>query len=143
MKLSFVTFLSGERKVNNEFCGPPAGGKPHIITSAFEHHCILDTCKILEKENLIELTILKPNQEGIVNSKDIQKAIKINTILVSIMYVNDEIGTVQPIEKIGKLIENESLKNSMGEKAREKALKDYTNQNSHSEEYYSYLKSKL
>jgi len=84
--------------------------KPHIITSAFEHHCVLDTCKILEKENLIELTVLNPDREGIINPKDILKAIKINTLLVSIMYVNNEIGTVQPLAEIGKILQEVNAK---------------------------------
>lgn len=78
--------------------------KPHIITSAFEHHCVLDSCKAVEKEGLAEVTYLKPGKDGVMKVGDIQKAIKPNTILVSIMYVNNEIGTVQPIEAIGKML---------------------------------------
>lgn len=78
--------------------------KPHLITSAFEHHCVLDTCKSLEKENLAEITFVKPNREGLIQLDDIKKAIRKNTILISIMYVNNEIGTVQPIAEIGKLV---------------------------------------
>lgn len=78
--------------------------KPHIITSAFEHHCVLDSCKAVEKENLAEVTYLKPGKDGVIKTSDIKKAIKPNTILISIMYVNNEIGTVQPIEKIGKIV---------------------------------------
>jgi cysteine desulfurase len=78
--------------------------KPHIITTAFEHHCVLDACKSAEKKGLAEITFVKPNKEGLIEVEDIEKAIKPNTILVSIMYVNNEIGTVQPIGEIGKLI---------------------------------------
>ena len=78
--------------------------KPHIITSAFEHHCVLDSCRAAEKENLVEVTYIKPGKDGIIKVSDIKKAIKSNTLLISIMYVNNEIGTVQPIEKIGKLV---------------------------------------
>lgn len=78
--------------------------KPHIITSAFEHHCVLDSCKAAEKEGLAEVTYIKPGKDGIIKVSDIEKAIKSNTILISIMFVNNEIGTVQPIEKIGKLV---------------------------------------
>lgn len=77
---------------------------PHIITSVFEHHAVLNTCKALEK-NGIEVTYIKPNQDGIIGTEEIKKAIKDNTVLVSIMYVNNEIGTVQPIAEIGKIIE--------------------------------------
>ena len=81
-----------------------AGEKPHIITTKFEHHCVLDACKLAEKDGLAEITYITPNREGIVSIKDIQNAIKPNTILISVMYVNNEIGTVQPIAEIGKML---------------------------------------
>lgn len=79
-------------------------GKPHIITSAFEHHAVLDTCKDLEKRGLAEITYIKPDKEGIIHPESVKKAIKSNTVLVSIMYVNNEIGTVQLISEIAKAI---------------------------------------
>jgi len=90
--------------------------KPHIITTLFEHHCVLDASKSLEKEKLAEVTFIKPNQEGIIEAKTIKKAIKPNTILVSVMYVNNEIGTVQPIAEIGHMLEgykNKSRKHKL------------------------------
>jgi len=78
--------------------------KPHIVTTLIEHHAILNTCKYLEKTGQAEVSYLKPNKEGIVEAEDVKKAIKENTVLVSIMYVNNEIGTVQPIREIGKMI---------------------------------------
>lgn len=78
--------------------------KPHIITTAFEHHCVLNTCVSLEKENLAEVTYIKPDKEGLIRIRDIKKSIKPNTMLISIMYVNNEIGTVQPIAEIEKLV---------------------------------------
>jgi cysteine desulfurase len=80
------------------------GKKPHIIITAFEHDCILKTCQNLEKEGMIELTKLPVYSDGIVRMDDVEKAIKENTLLISVMYVNNEIGTVQPIAKIGKLL---------------------------------------
>jgi len=77
---------------------------PHIITSAFEHHAVLDTCRDLEKRSLAEVTYVKPDEQGIIHVEDIKKAVKSNTVLVSIMYVNNEIGTVQPIAEIAKMI---------------------------------------
>lgn len=79
---------------------------PHIITTTFEHSCILKTCQKLEKEGSAEVTYLPVYSDGIVKIKDVQNAIKENTLLVSVMYVNNEIGTVQPIAKIGKLLKN-------------------------------------
>jgi cysteine desulfurase len=81
-----------------------ADEKPHIITTKFEHHCVLDACKFAEKDGLAEITFIAPNKEGLISVKDIKAAIKPNTILVSVMYVNNEIGTVEPIEEIGKLL---------------------------------------
>jgi len=116
-----IVFTSGATEANNlairgvvkSFLVNPKfkGQMPHIITTAFEHHCVLETCEALEKENLAEVTYIKPDKEGIINPQDIQKAIKKNTILVSVMYVNNEIGTVQPIEKIGKIIQEMRKKN--------------------------------
>lgn len=76
--------------------------KPHIITSAIEHHCVLAACASIEKEGLAEITYLSPDTEGIISPEAVKKAIKDNTALVSIMYVNNEIGTKEPIEEIGK-----------------------------------------
>lgn len=77
---------------------------PHVITTEFEHHCVLSTVQELEKEGLIEATYLPVNKDGVVKVADVQKALKLNTILVSVMYVNNEIGTVQPIAEIGKML---------------------------------------
>jgi cysteine desulfurase len=87
--------------------------KPHIIITKFEHHCVLDTSKGLEKDELAEITYLPVYKDGIVKVEDIKKVIKPNTILISVMYVNNEIGTVQPIKEIGKMI-NEIRKKKDG-----------------------------
>lgn len=84
--------------------------KPHIITTAFEHHCVLDACKTAGKEGLAEITFVKPEKNGIIKVEDIKKAIKPNTILVSVMYVNNEIGTIQSIVEIGKMIRKQNVK---------------------------------
>ncbi len=80
--------------------------KPHIITTVFEHHCVLNSLKFLEKSGQAEVTYLPVYKEGVVRAEDVKKAIKKNTILVSVMYVNNEIGTVQPIEEISKIVKN-------------------------------------
>lgn len=77
-------------------------GKNHIITSKFEHHAILHTCKALEKEGF-EVTYLDVYENGIVHPEDVEKAIRPETAMVTIMYANNEIGTIQPIEEIGKI----------------------------------------
>ncbi len=79
-----------------------AKGKNHIITSKFEHHAILHTCESLEKEGF-EVTYLDVYENGIVHPEDVENAIKENTAIVSIMYANNEIGTIQPISEIGAI----------------------------------------
>ena len=77
-------------------------GKKHIITSVFEHHAILHTCKALEKQGF-EVTYLPVYENGIVKPEDVEAAIRPDTGLVSIMFANNEIGTIQPIAEIGKI----------------------------------------
>lgn len=77
---------------------------PHIITGQIEHESVLAPIQALEKEGIIEATYIPPNKEGIVNPADVQAAIKENTILISIQYANSEIGTIQPVAEIGKVI---------------------------------------
>ncbi len=76
---------------------------PHIITSAFEHHCILNSSLASEKAGA-KLSLIKPKADGVVDAQDIAKEITDETVLISIMYVNNEVGTIQPIEKIGEII---------------------------------------
>ena len=79
-----------------------AKGKKHIITSKFEHHAILHTCQTLEKEGF-EVTYLDVYENGIVHPEDVENAIREDTAIVSIMYANNEIGTIQPITEIGAI----------------------------------------
>ncbi|MBI5401290.1 cysteine desulfurase [Candidatus Wolfebacteria bacterium] len=76
----------------------------HIITSAFEHESILDPCRQLEKSGLAEITYLPVSRDGFVSPEDVKKSLKENTVLVSVMYANNEIGTIQPIAEIAKII---------------------------------------
>ena len=99
--------------------------KYHIITSKIEHPAILETCQALEKEGLAEVSCVGVNKLGLVSVDDIKKAIKDNTILVSIMYVNNEVGTIQPIREIGKLIEKVNKKRIL--KSESRNLKDWFN----------------
>mgnify|MGYP003748618623 CR=1 FL=1 len=77
-------------------------GKHHIVSTKFEHHAVLHTLQALEKEGF-EVTYLDVNENGIVKLNDVEKAIRGDTALVTIMYANNEIGTVQPIAEIGRL----------------------------------------
>ena len=74
----------------------------HIITSKIEHHAILHTCEYLEKKGF-EVTYLDVDENGFVNPDDVEKAIRPDTILISIMTANNEIGTIEPIAEIGKI----------------------------------------
>lgn len=109
---SEIVFTSGGTEADNLALRGIVTSLPkqpvHIITSQIEHHAILKTCEALEYEGLAEVTYLKPNRAGICEVEQVKKAIKVNTVLVSIMYVNNEIGTVQPIREIGKMIEKEN-----------------------------------
>ena len=77
-------------------------GKKHLITSAFEHHAVLHTMQKLEKDGF-EVTYLPVYENGIVKVEDVKNAIREDTALVTIMYANNEIGTIQPIAEIGKV----------------------------------------
>ena len=109
-----VTFTSGGSEADNlairgivdSIQITDSSKKPHVVTSTIEHHAVLHTIQDLENEGKIEATYINPGKNGIIKVSDIEAAIQPNTILVSIMYVNNEVGTVQPIREIGKLIES-------------------------------------
>jgi len=82
--------------------------KVHVITSAIEHPAILEVCRELKKEE-VDVTFLPVSHAGLVRVEDVKKAIRPETILISIMYVNNEVGTVQPIREIGKFIRETNL----------------------------------
>ena len=77
-------------------------GKRHIISTAFEHHAVLHTLKKLEREGF-EIELLDVHENGVINPEQVKNAIRDDTCLVTIMFANNEIGTVQPIEEIGKI----------------------------------------
>ncbi len=77
---------------------------PHVITTSIEHHAVLEPLLHWQKQKQIELTILSVDREGQVSVKDLEAALKPNTILVSIMMANNEIGTIEPIADIGRAI---------------------------------------
>lgn len=105
-KVNEIYFTSGGTESDNmiikgiAFANKRYGN--HIITSKIEHHAVLNTCDFLEKFGF-RVTYLTPNSKGIINPSDVERAITRNTILISIMYANNEIGTIQPVEKIGEI----------------------------------------
>ena len=101
-KAEEIIFTSGGTESNNTVLKSVFSDyQGHLITSAFEHPSVLDTAKFLNKRG-VEVTFIKPEPNGVVDYQKVFKAIKPNTRLISIMYVNNEIGTIQPIGKIGK-----------------------------------------
>ncbi len=80
----------------------------HIITSRIEHHAVLHTCEYLERQGA-EVTYLDVDEDGIVDIEQLRRAIRPDTILVSIMYANNEIGTLQPIREIGEIAEEHGV----------------------------------
>ena len=80
----------------------------HIITTAFEHHAVLHTCQQLEKEGFA-VTYIEPDKEGIISPEKIRDAITDQTILITVMFANNEIGTVQPIAQIGAIAKEKGI----------------------------------
>ena len=80
----------------------------HIITTNIEHHAVLNTCKYLEKYGF-EITYLPVKSNGIIDIEDLKKAIRKDTILISIMFANNEIGTIQPIKEIGEIAKEKNI----------------------------------
>jgi cysteine desulfurase len=101
-----IIFTRGGTESNNmAILGTLAGHQtPHVVTSVIEHSAVLETLKYLESKKQIELSIIPVDEYGIVIVDEIKKALRPETVLVSIMYVNNEIGTIQPIKEIAKLI---------------------------------------
>ncbi|WP_425807555.1 cysteine desulfurase NifS [Desulfitobacterium sp. Sab5] len=109
---SEITFTSGGTEADNmAIFGTAEAQKKkgkHIITSAVEHHAVLDSCGYLAK-NGYDLTVIPVDEEGFVNPQDIEKAIRPDTILISIMHANNEVGTIQPIAEIGKIAKEKGV----------------------------------
>ena len=80
----------------------------HIITSKIEHPAILETCKTLERQGF-EVSYINVNENGIIDVEELRKSIKTNTILISVMTANNEVGTVQPIEEIAKIAHDNNI----------------------------------
>ncbi|MDE5937432.1 MAG: cysteine desulfurase NifS [Ruminococcus sp.] len=83
-------------------------GKKHIITSVFEHHAVLHTAEYLEKHGF-EVTYIPVDEKGLINPEDIRNAIREDTALVTIMYANNEIGTIQPVDEIAEICKEKKV----------------------------------
>ncbi|MBT3397800.1 cysteine desulfurase [archaeon] len=108
---SEIIFTSGGTESNNLAIRGLAKANPekkHIITSVIEHPSVLETCKDLEKQGF-SVDYIGVNEEGIVEGADVKKKIRKDTLLVSIMHVNNEIGTIQPIEEIGEVCKKKGV----------------------------------
>ena len=103
---SEIIFTSGASESNNlaikgYVLANQKKGK-HIITSSIEHKCILSICHFLEKEHGYDITYIPPQKNGIIDAKDVISAMRADTVLVSLMHVNNELGSIQPIAAIGQ-----------------------------------------
>jgi len=110
---SEITFTSGGSEADNQALVSAAAigarkGKKHIISTAFEHHAILHTLKKLEKEGF-EVTLLDVHENGMVSAQQVADAIREDTCLVSVMYANNEIGSIQPIAEIGAVCKEKGV----------------------------------
>jgi cysteine desulfurase len=104
-KASEIIFTGGGSEADNQAIVSTARlgartGKKHIISTAFEHHAVLHTLEKLRKEGF-EITLLDVHENGLITAEEVEKAIRPDTCLVTIMYANNEIGTIQPIAEIG------------------------------------------
>jgi cysteine desulfurase len=108
-----IYFTSGGSEADNQALWSAARvgarkGKKHLISTKFEHHAILHTLKRLELEGF-EVTLLDVHEDGVVRVEDVANAIREDTCLVSVMFANNEIGTVQPIKEIGALCREKGI----------------------------------
>lgn len=108
-----ITFTSGGSEADNQALVSAAAigarkGKKHVISTAFEHHAILHTLKKLEKEGF-EVTLLNVHENGMVSAQQVADAIREDTCLVSVMYANNEIGSIQPIAEIGAVCKEKGV----------------------------------
>ncbi|WP_302626278.1 cysteine desulfurase family protein [uncultured Eubacterium sp.] len=100
-----IFFTSGGTESDNWVLENAKNYGNHIITSKIEHHAILNKCEQLEKQGM-KVTYLNVDNQGVVNPRDVEKSIRSDTALISIMFANNEIGTTEPIAEIGEIARN-------------------------------------
>lgn len=100
-----IFFTSGGTESDNWVLENAKNYGNHIITSKIEHHAILNKCEQLEKQGM-KVTYLNVDNQGVVNPRDVEKSIRSDTALISIMFANNEIGTTEPITEIGEIARN-------------------------------------
>ena len=103
-----IIFTSGGSEADNTAILSAAkqgakSGKKHIVSTAFEHHAVLHTLERLKKEEGFDITLLDVHEDGLVRTDELEKALRDDTCLVTVMYANNEIGTIQPIKEIGAI----------------------------------------
>ena len=108
-----IIFTSGGSEADNQaiLSAAKAGsknGKMHIVSSAFEHHAVLHTLEKLKKEGF-EITLIDVHENGVIIPHEVESAIRDDTCLVTVMYANNEIGTVQPIKEIGEICRRKNV----------------------------------
>ena len=108
-----IYFTSGGSEANNQAilsaaAAGKAKGKTHIISTAFEHHAVLHVLKRLEREGF-ELTLLDVHEGGVITAQEVEAALRTDTCLVTVMYANNEIGTIQPIAEIGAVCRRQGV----------------------------------
>lgn len=109
VKKEEIVFTSGGTESNNlviqgVVSAYEGEGIPHIVTTTIEHPAVFEVCKQLEKSGRAEVTYVEVNEKGIVSPEDIRKAFRSNTVLVTVIHTNNEIGTLQPVPAISRLV---------------------------------------
>lgn len=114
-----IVFTSGATEANNTALKGVVSlalskmyDKPHVITTALEHQSVYNVIQELETQGIIEATYLQPDKSGIIKAEAVIKAIQDNTVLVSMIFVSNEIGTVLPVREVGKLLADHNRKQS-------------------------------
>lgn len=108
-----ITFTSGGSEADNQALRTAAAlgekrGKRHIVSTKFEHHAVLHTLQALEREGF-EVTLLDIPPDGVVTAEQVRDAIRPDTCLVSVMFANNEIGTIEPIKEIGEIVKAKGI----------------------------------